>query len=294
MLSRRLFFRQLGHLGWVGLGCAVAGKSTRTPLAAGHPAVQAIEALVGGRVGLYALATDSGKSLAHRADERFALCSTFKWVLAAAVLAQVDEGRLALEQEIAFGPADLLDYAPVASRHVQQGHLSLAELARAAVVTSDNTAANLLLARVGGPAGLTAFLRAHGDAVTRLDRNEPTLNTNLPDDPRDTTSPRAMAATLRSLLTRDALSVASRDRLIAWLIACETGKARLRAGLPPHWRGGDKTGTGERGAANDVAIAWPPGRGPILVAAYLSDSGSPRSVLDTAHAELGRLVAQEL
>ena len=253
-----------------------------------------IESRVGGRVGLFALATDSGKTLAHREDERFALCSTFKWVLAAAVLAKVDETRLALNQAIAFGPDDMIDYSPVTSRHVQQGQMSVEELARAAVVTSDNTAANLLLARVGGPAGLTSFLRAHGDEVSRLDRNEPTLNTNLPGDPRDTTSPRAMAATLQTLLTTRALSPASRERITEWMCSCETGRDRLRAGLPPPWRAGDKTGSGDHGAANDVVIAWPPRRGPIFVAAYMSDCTSPLPVLNRAHAELGRLVAHEL
>ena len=137
-------------------------------------------------------------------------------------------------------------------------------------------------------------MRANGDEITRLDRNEPTLNTNLPGDLRDTTSPRAMVTTLGTLLTTNALSPASRERLIGWMLACETGKARLRAGLPPQWRAGDKSGTGERGAANDVVIAWPPNRGPILVAAYLSDSAAPLSQLNAAHAELGRWVAQEL
>ena len=262
---------------------------------AGRPAaLDELESRVGGRVGLFAVATDSGETLTHREDESFALCSTFKWVLAAAVLAKVDENRLALEQQIGFGPADIIDYSPVTSKHVLSGHLLVEALARAAVVTSDNAAANLLLARLGGPATLTDFLRANGDAITRLDRNEPTLNANLPGDPRDTTSPRAMVATLRTLLTTNALSPASRERLIEWMVSCETGKERLRSGLPPQWRVGDKSGTGERGAANDVVIAWPPNRGPILVAAYMSDSTSPLPHLNAAHAKLGRLVAQEL
>jgi beta-lactamase class A len=267
---------------------------TSPPLAIQSVTADAIESRVGGRVGLFAIATDSGKTLAHRENERFALCSTFKWVLAAAVLAEVDGNRLALDHEIAFGTADIIDYSPVTNKHVQRGHLSVEELARATVVTSDNTAANLLLARLGGPSALTSFLRAHGDEVTRLDRNEPTLNTNLPADPRDTTSPRAMVATLRNLLTTSALSPASRERLIQWMLLCETGRERLRAGLPSQWHVGDKTGTGDRGAANDVAIAWPPNRGPILVAAYMSESTSSLPLLNAAHAELGRLVAQEL
>lgn len=249
---------------------------------------------MGGRVGIYVLATDTGFSISHRADERFALCSTFKWVLAAAVLAAVDEGRLALDQDIAFGAGKVIDHSPVVGTCGQGGAIPVETLARAAVVVSDNTAANLLLARVGGPAGLTAFLRAHGDMLTRLDRDEPTLNTNLPNDPRDTTTPRAMVATLRALLTMPALSSASRERLLHWMLSCETGKGRLRAGLPRDWRVGDKTGSGDRGAANDVAIAWPPGRGPVLIAAYMSDSASPPPILNAAHADLGRLIAREL
>jgi beta-lactamase class A len=256
--------------------------------------VRQIENRAGGRVGIYVVATDTGFSIAHRADERFALCSTFKWMLAAAVLAAVDEGRLALDEEISFGAGEVIDHSPVVGALGQGGALRVEALARAAVVVSDNTAANLLLTRVGGPAGLTAFLRAHGDILTRLDRDEPTLNTNLPNDPRDTTTPRAMVATLRALLTTSALSSVSRERLIHWMLSCETGKGRLRAGLPQDWRVGDKTGSGDRGAANDVAIAWPPGRAPILIAAYMSDSASPPPILNAAHADLGRLIARNL
>jgi beta-lactamase class A len=290
--SRRAF---LGGLGWAALGCATSPWIRSKPASPTlHPAIQEIESRVGGRVGVFALATDSGKTIAHRADEPFALCSTFKLLLAASILAEADRNRLALGQAIQFGRADVIDNSPATSAHVRQGQMSVAELAEAAVVASDNTAANLLLAHLGGPSGLTAFLRDHGDDVTRLDRNEPRLNTNLPGDPRDTTTPRAMVATLRTLLTTSALSTASRERLITWMVACETGKARLRAGLPPSWRVGDKTGTGDRGAANDVAIAWPPGRGPILVTSYMSDSTASLPALNAGHAEIARLVAQQL
>jgi beta-lactamase class A len=291
MQSRRVF---LGSLGCFAVGCASSRHKPASSQDGQDPAVREIEARVGGRVGLFAVATDSGRVVAHRADERFALCSTFKWVLAAAVLSEVDRKRLALDQSIALGPADIVDHSPVTGDYVQQGRMSVEEMARAAVVSSDNTAANLLLARVGGPAGLTAFLRVHGDEVTRLDRNEPALNSNLAADVRDTTSPRAMVGTLRTLLTTDALSAENRERLIAWMGACKSGKDRLRSGLPSDWRAADKTGSGDRGAANDVAIAWPPNRGPVLVAAYLSDSAAPFAALNSAHAELGRLVAQRL
>jgi beta-lactamase class A len=256
-----------------------------------------IEASVGGRVGVLALDTASGRTLAHRADERFAMCSTFKWTLAAAAFARVDRGEGTLEERIPFGAADLMEVAPVAREHVGEGAMTVETLARAAVTVSDNTAANLLLAWMGGPGALTAFFRQLGDTVTRLDRNEPSLNSNDPGDVRDTTSPRAMVGLMKAVLLDGALKTASRERLLALLRACETGKRRLRAGLPADWVVGDKTGTGNF-AFNDVAIATPPGRAPILMAVYMSDPGGPDDE-DGARHEAGdvaiaRLVARQL
>lgn len=222
------------------------------------------------------------------------MCSTFKWALAAAVLGRVDRGALALDDEVPYSEKDLLDYAPVSRERLAHGRMTIAELAEAAVTLSDNTAANLLLARIDGPAGLTRFLREHGDSVTRLDRNEPTLNTNRPDDARDTTTPRAMVDSLRTLVLGPALSENSKTRLSGWLEECRTCDARLRAGLPPGWRAGDKTGTGERGAVNDVGILWPFTGEPIVVAAYLSGSDAPLETLSKAHATIGSIVAAEL
>jgi beta-lactamase class A len=250
-----------------------------------------IEARVRGRVGVFALDTGSGRKVSHRPDERFAMCSTFKWALAAAVLARVDRAELSLSEPVAYGPADLLEHAPATRQHLAAGSMTIEALAEAAVRVSDNTAANLLLAKLGGPAGFTRFVRSLGDTVTRLDRNEPTLNANDPGDPRDTTSPRAMVELMRRALCADDLSPASRERLLGWLRACETGHHRLRAGLPGNWKVGDKTGSGGRSTINDVAIAVPPGRAPILIAAYMSDGPSGEVVLQSAQAEVGRLVA---
>ena len=257
-----------------------------------------IEAAVGGRVGVFALDTASGRTLAHRADERFAMCSTFKWVLAAAAFARVDRGDGTLDERIPLRKADLFqEGSAVTSQHVADGSMTVEALARAAVTVSDNTAANLLLAHIGGPAGLTAFIRQVGDTVTRLDRNEPTLNANEPGDERDTTSPRAMVGLMMAVLVGDALKAASRERLLALLQACETGKKRLRAGLPPDWVVGDKTGTGNF-AFNDVAIATPPGRAPILISAYMSDPGGPEDEDSVRHeagdVAIARLVARQL
>ncbi len=299
---------RLGRRGFLGLGvvalasacgrgrapAAVACAATPSgsaPASGAGEALAALERRLGGRVGVCAYRVGGGGRLERRADERFAFCSTFKWALAAAVLARVDRGELVLDELVPFGKADLQSYAPVARAHVVEGRLSVEALARAAVTVSDNTATNLLLAKLGGPAALTRFFRELGDTVTRLDRDEPSLNTNRPGDARDTTSPRAMAGSLERVLTGDVLSPLSRETLTRWLVETETGRARLRAELPPGWRAGDKTGTGKRGACNDVAILWPPSGAPWVVAAYLSESRAKLARLEAAHAEIGRLVA---
>lgn len=257
-------------------------------------ALQRIEALIGGRLGLFALDTATGQTLEHRPDERFAMCSTFKWVLVAAVLTRVERGELTLAQQVAYAESDLLEYAPVTRANVGAGQLGVEALAEAAITVSDNTAANLLLSLVGGPSGLTEFIRAQGDSVTRLDRDEPMLNTNLPGDSRDTTSPRAMLTLMQTLLLGPSLSGSSRGRILGWLRECKTGHERLRAGLPRTWNPGDKTGTGNNGAVSDIAIATPPGRAPILIASYISESRRVLARLNAAHAEIGRVVATRL
>lgn len=287
MWTRR---QMLGSLSWLVVGCA----GERHVAAPGARRLAEIEEDVGGRVGVFATSTATGREMTHRADERFAMCSTFKWVLAAAILRAVDRGELTLDRQIAYGPADLLEYAPTTRARVGEGGMSVEALAAAAVTVSDNTAANLLLPLVGGPAGLTAFFRSLGDEVSRLDRNEPELNTNIADDPRDTTTPRAMATAMKSVVVGDALSQPSRERLIGWLVGCETCGERLRAGFPDDWRVGDKTGTGTGGAVNDVAIAWPRMGGPLLVAAYFSGSSGTLAELSAAHAAIARAVAAEL
>lgn len=251
-----------------------------------------IESGLGGRVGVFAIDTGNGTEMSHRADERFAMCSTFKWLLAAFVLSLVDQDEMSLDERLSYGAADLLDYAPVAKEHVDTGWLTVEALCRASVTISDNTAANLLLHRIGGPAELTSFLRQTGDTVTRLDRNEPELNTNLPGDERDTTTPRAMAGSMNRILVGNVLSGPSRDMLLKWLKDARTGLDRLRAGLPSDWVVGDKTGTSVNGAVNDVAIAWPPNRHPILIAAYLSESDASPGAANAAHADIARTIAK--
>lgn len=227
-------------------------------------------------LGLWALETGSGQRLAYRADQRFAFCSAFKVLLAGAILQRNEAEPGLLAQHIDYDAATLVTYSPITQDHLETG-MDVADLCAAALQYSDNTAANLLLAQVGGPAGLTAFARRLGDAVFRLDRDEPTLNTALPDDPRDTTTPLAMGMTLERLLVGEALTVPSRRQLQAWLEGNTTGASRIRAGVPSDWRVGDKTGTGDYGVANDVAIIWPPGRAPWIVVVFTRgpDPSSP-------------------
>jgi beta-lactamase class A len=256
-------------------------------------ALAAIEAEIGGRVGVAAWDTGSGDWVRRRADERFAMCSTFKFALTATVLGLIDAGALTLDRRIPYGKADLLPHSPVTSAHVSEGALPLNDLCAAVIEESDNGAANLLLSVVDGPAGLTRNLRRLGDATTRLDRTEPALNSNLPGDVRDTTTPAAYVRTMRRVLLGDGLSTASRRRLETWMVECRTGRDRLRAGLPAHWLAGDKTGTGDNGAVNDIAIVRPPGRSPILIAIFLSGSQRPVEQLSAAHARIARAVVVE-
>ena len=278
----------------LGAGLAVFGEMPIGRAAARSNLAQdfaEIEAGLGGRLGLAAFDTGTGERLSHRSDERFALCSTFKWLLAAGVLSRVDQGTLSLDRRVPYSAADMLGYAPVTREHLAEGSLAVGDLCAAAVEVSDNTAANLLLSLVGGPSGLTDQLRDWGDSVTRLDRMEPSLNSNLPGDPRDTTTPNAMIRTMGRVLLGDALSLTQRGRLIGWMRNCRTGLGRLRAGVPVDWIAADKTGTGPNGSANDNAILWPPGRAPILVAAYLSGSVAPGEALDAVHAKLGAAIS---
>ena len=250
---------------------------------------QRIEAESGGRLGVCILDTATGRRIGHRAEERFPMCSTFKWLAAALVLQRVDAGQETLERSLAVARSAILPHSPLTEPHVG-GRMTMSALCEAAVTQSDNAAANLMLASFGGPATLTAYLRSLGDPTTRLDRNEPTLNEALPDDPRDTTTPAAMLGLLQTLLLGDALKTASRDRLRDWLLANRTGDDRLRARLPAGWLVGDKTGAGAFGTNNDVAIVWPPKRPPLLVTAYLTQTKLAYSQSNGTLAAVGALL----
>ena len=227
-----------------------------------------IEKASGGRIGVVAIDSKSGRRIEHRGDERFPMCSTFKTLAVAAVLHRVDQGKEKLDRFVPYTEKDLLEYAPVTKQHVSEGGMSLGALCQAAISQSDNTAANLILQTLGGPNGVTQFARSIGDKITRLDRMEPELNRWTPGDERDTTSASAMCDDLRQLLMGELLSKESKSRLDGWLQRNETGAALVHAGVPNGWRVGDKTGRSGNGATNDVAVIYPPDGAPIFLAIY--------------------------
>ena len=219
------------------------------------------------------------------------MASTFKLALAGAVLAEAEARRLSLTDQLTVKPSHLLEYAPVVREAGAGARLPIERLCAAIVEVSDNGAANMLLERIGGPAAMTAFFRRCGDRFSRLDRMEPELNSNLPGDPRDTTTPAAMVQTMRTLLIEGPLTPPSRQRLANWMVGSTRGLDRLRAGLPGGWRAGSKAGTGARGSTNDLVIAWPHKAGPILIACYLDSPHSSVEARVAVHQAVARRVA---
>jgi beta-lactamase class A len=285
MIERRQFLIGAGGLGLLGAMPALAapqGNFGGNRLAA---TVAALERRSGGRLGVAVLDTGTRRRFSHRGDERFPLCSTFKFLLAADLLARADRGAIDLAKRLPVKATRLANSGFVKSRVGRDA--SLEELARAIVEISDNDAANLLLAEVGGPAALTRFARALGDAVTRVDHAEPV--SDAPSDVADTTSPAAMAADFERILLGNVLKPASRATLTGWLTHSKTGAGRLRAGLPAGWRLAHKTGTGMHGTSNDAGIVWPPHGAPLLLSVYLTgskldDAGRDRIIADVARA----------
>ena len=251
------------------------------------------------RLGVCLLDTATGEVSGNRMDEHFAMCSTFKLALVAACLREADRGRIDLDEILSYTEADLLPWAPTTRPNLEKGGMPIAELAQAAQELSDGVAANLLVKRLGGPVAVTAKFREMGDMVTRLDRYEPDLGLVLSADLRDTTSPRAMAQLVGRITTGDVLQPPSRERLVRWMENTRTGCKRLRAGLPGQWRVGNKTGTGRTegttNKCNDIAITFPPNRGPVIVAAYF-DSGEYTEQIEDRHqavlAGVGRIAAE--
>lgn len=279
------------------MGCAANGPDRRQQAAT--QALQTrelaqLEAQSGGRLGLHMLDTATGLEAGWRSQERFALCSTFKTLLAAQVLQAAQMGQLQLQRSYQYESAEVVPWSPVTEKHVGAGAgMTLQQLCEAAVVVSDNTAANLLLKATNGPAALTNWLQTQGDSVTRLDRNEPELNTAIAGDERDTTTPAAMLRTLQKILLGNVLSEPHRALLLQWLVASRTGDKRLRAGMPAGWKAGGKTGSGDNGTANDTLIVWPkPQAAPLLVTAYFTGSKLDAAGRDAVLAKAGEVVSR--
>jgi beta-lactamase class A len=231
----------------------------------------ALERSAGGRLGVFARDTGNGRQVRHRAEERFPVCSTFKVILAGAILQRAAATPGLLEQHVSYTRQDLVAYSPVTEKHVADG-MTVAQLCAAAIQYSDNGAANLLMRRIGGPAAVTEFARSIGNPSFRLDRWETELNTAIPGDPRDTSTPAAMAASLQALALDNALPAAQRSQLQAWLRGNTTGAARIQAGMPAGWQIGDKTGSGDYGTTNDIAVLWSPAGAPIVIAVYFTQA----------------------
>ncbi|MDO9406167.1 MAG: class A beta-lactamase [Polaromonas sp.] len=289
---KRRHLIQAGTLGAVSLAAAglAHGQGAAGPIDF-EQTIGQIEMDSGGRLGVAILDTGRQRLWSHRGAERFPMCSTFKFLLAAQVLSRVDQGLDRLDRPVAVRASDLIPYAPVTGPRVGGAPMTVAELCDAAVTLSDNVAANLLMRDAGGPAALTAYARSLGDDFTRLDRIEPELNEAAPGDPRDTTTPEAMLRTMQKIVLGQALSPVSREYLTRSLLASKTGDRKLRAQLPPGWSVGDKTGAGANGTNNDIGVFWPPGRAPLLVTAYLTGTTADAATRDLALARVGRLAA---
>jgi len=252
-----------------------------------------LEASSGGRLGLAAIDTGSDARLAHRADERFAVCSTFKVIAASATLKRSESEPELLERRVMYAEQDLVNYSPITKPHVASG-MTVAELCAAAIDYSDNTAGNLLMKILGGPQAVTAFARSIGNDTFRLDRWETELNTAIPGDLRDTSTPASMAHSLRQLALGDALAPRQREQLQAWLRANTTGGKRIRAGVPADWQVGDKTGTGDYGTTNDIGVVWRPSGAPLVIAIYFTQQRQDASPRDDVLATAARIVAGAL
>ncbi|NEW39812.1 class A beta-lactamase [Nocardia cyriacigeorgica] len=252
-------------------GATASDSASVATSVAATPQFAELETTYDARLGVFAVDTRSGRSVSHREGERFPMASTFKGLACGALLRDHPLSTGYFDQVIHFPASDLVEYSPVTETRVETG-MTVAELCDAAITVSDNTAGNQLLKLLGGPEGFTAFLRSIGDNISRLDRWETELNTAIPGDERDTTTPAALAADYRTLVVGDTLAEPERAQLTSWLVANTTGDTRIRAGLPGDWKVADKTGSPAYGSALDVAVTWPPGRAPIVIAVMSTKS----------------------
>lgn len=254
--------------------------------------IVALEIQLQARIGVAVFDTGTGRHWEYRESERFPMSSTFKTLACAALLVRVDQGREDLNRSVTFQAADLVSYSPVTEAHTGAAGLTLNQLCDAAITVSDNTAGNLILQAIGGPQGLTRFLRTTGDQVTRLDRWETELNEAVPGDERDTTTPGAMALLLENLVLGETLTPESRSRLQQWLLGNTVGDALLRSGIPADWKIGDKTGAGGYGSRSIAAVMWPPSRQPVITTIYITETEASFDARNAAMAKLGDTIAR--
>lgn len=248
----------------------------------------------GGRLGVAASAGEAGQSLSWRGDERFAFCSTFKVVLAGAILKQTEKNQSLLGQTVVLSKDQIVTWSPVTEKLVGKP-VAVKELCRAALQHSDNSAANALIRVLGGLDEVTDFARSLGDSKFRLDRWETELNTAVPGDERDTTTPDAMAATLRKLVLGEALDAPGRRLLKEWMLGNTTGAARIRAGVPAGWPVADKTGTGDYGTSNDIGVVFRPApQSPLVVAIYYTHTHPDAPMNNTIVAEAAKVAVDAL
>lgn len=286
--------RQL--LGWLAaapLGLTLPAWAVNdSPLMASRQELARLEKSFSGSIGVYLLDTQTRRHFSYQGEKRYAFCSTFKALLGAAILHKSSQDADLLEREITLNSSDFVAYSPVTEKH-KDGSMRIADLCAATIQTSDNTAANALLRELGGPAALTAYMRSIGDNAFRLDRWETELNSALPGDLRDTSTPSAMASSLYKVVLGNALAEPQKQLLKDWLIGNTTGNTRIRAGLPQGWIVGDKTGTGDYGSAHDIAVVWPPSRAPFVLAIYTSRKKKDSEARSDIIAEVTRVVVQQ-
>ncbi|WP_122095362.1 class A beta-lactamase [Rahnella sp. Larv3_ips] len=252
-----------------------------------------LEKSTGGRLGVAMIDTASNTQTLYRADERFAMCSTSKVMAASGILKASETDKNLLNKHVDIKKSDLVNYNPITEKHLDSG-MTLGELGAAAIQYSDNVAMNKLIAQLGGPAKVTQFARSLGDETFRLDRTEPSLNTAIPGDNRDTTSPLAMAESLRKLTLGNALAEPQRAQLVEWLKGNTTGAASIRAGLPATWQVGDKTGSGDYGTTNDIAVIWPDNHAPLILVTYFTQPQQDAKARKDVLAAAAKIVMENL
>ncbi len=253
--------------------------------------LSSLEAATGGRLGVAAWNLANGVMVSHRADERFPFCSTFKLLAVSAILKRSEAERDLLQRRIVYTQKDVVKYSPITGEHTGHG-MTVADLCAAALQHSDNTAANLLIRMLGGPAAVTRFARSIGDDRFRLDRWETALNSALPGDLHDTTTPAAMMRDLKRLALGNLLGAPEREKIVGWMRHCTTGAKRVRAGVPAGWSVANKSGTGDYGTTNDIAVIWPPAKPAIVLAVYFTQHEKEAPPHDDIVASATRIVIE--